>query len=455
MDGVRSTSTDASDEQEPKRPCLAGGRNGGAGGGGGSDAADDDSHGDAGGGGGDAGGSGGDVGGGGGGGVGHAADDPPTLSTFGDDVLRAILSRLESSRQTVRMCVLSRSWRHLWRSVPSIHIDQQREFGSDHELQSFTDFLLDHHNNPVLLDAFRLLLSSQDLRLPARLWLRRVISQDDTPPYQLKRLHLCNVHLDKDFASHISDDRCPALEDVRLENCSYFTTRYEITSSSLEKLVVDGLYMVQHDQSDEEEDEIFKLIIEAPALVSLRLAGELDHIVDINEPHTMPSLVDASVHLPMMTDEELNAVEENDATAHQLVLGVLLNVTTLTLSHCRLLFQPEDSVELLLPVFFENLRTLFLDECYIVGEDFVGLKPYLHKSPNLEKLTLRCSKVQPDYSLNWYFGDDDLVDFMCENLMLTQIIYQHDDDAAPLLVAFLLSISRSLPNNKIELIRVE
>ncbi|KAM3318536.1 hypothetical protein ACQJBY_035976 [Aegilops geniculata] len=444
MDGARR-STDASDEQEPKGPCLAGGRNGGAGGPGGSDAGGDDSHGDAGGGGGDAGGSGGDVGGGGG--VGHAAaDPPPTLSTFGDDVVRAILSRLESSRQTVRMCVLSRSWRHLWRSVPSIHIDQQREFGSDHELQSFTDFLLDHHTNLVLLDAFRLLLSSQDLRLPARLWLRRVISQDGTPPYQLKRLHLCNVHLDKDFASHISFSRCPALEDVRLENCSYFTTRYEITSFSLEKLVVGGLYMVQDDESDDEEDKIFKLIIRAPALVSLRLAGELDHIVDINVPHTMPSLVDASVHLPMMTAEELNNVEENDATAHRSVLGVLLHVTTLALSHCRLLFQPGHSMELPLPV-FQNLRTLFLDECYIVGEDFVGLKPYLQKSPNLEKLTLRCSK-------NWYFGDD-LVDFMCENLRLTEIIYRHDDDAAPLLVAFLLSISRSLPNNKIELIRVE
>ncbi|VAI40498.1 unnamed protein product [Triticum turgidum subsp. durum] len=444
MDGARR-STDASDEQELKRPCLAV-----AGGAGGSDAGDDDSHGDA-------GGSGGDVHVGGGGGVGHAAaaDDPRTLSTLGDDVLRAILSRLESSRQTVRMCVLSRSWRHLWRSVPSIHIDQQREFGSDHELQSFTNSLLDHHNNLVLLDAFRLLLSSQDLRLPACLWVRRVISQDDTPPYQLKRLHLCNVHLDKDFASHISDDRCPALEDVRLENCSYFTTRYKITSFSLKKLVVDGLYMVQDDESDDdEEDEIFKLIIEAPALVSVRLAGELDHIVDINEPHTMDSLADASVHLPMMTDEELNEVEEKDATALQSVLGVLLNVTTLTLSHFRLLFRPGDSVEVQLPV-FQNLRTLFLDECYIVGDDFVGLKPYLHKSPNLEKLTLRCSKVQPGYSLNWYFGDDDLVDFMCDNLRLTEIIYQHDDDAAPLLVAFLLSISRSLPKNKIELIRVE
>ncbi|XBI86597.1 hypothetical protein VPH35_094527 [Triticum aestivum] len=213
--------------------------------------------------------------------------------------------------------------------------------------------------------------------------------------------------------------------------------------------------MVQDDESDDdEEDEIFKLIIEAPALVSVRLAGELDHIVDINEPHTMDSLADASVYLPMMTDEELNEVEENDATALQSVLGVLLNVTTLTLSHFRLLFRPGDSVELQLPV-FQNLRTLFLDECYIVGDDFVGLKPYLHKSPNLEKLTLRCSKVQPGYSLNWYFGDDDLVDFMCDNLRLTEIIYQHDDDAAPLLVAFLLSISRSLPKNKIELIRVE
>lgn len=70
------------------------------------------------------------------------------------------------------------------------------------------------------------------------------------------------------------------------------------------------------------------------------------------------------------------------------------------------------------------------------------------------QLNFVCNINPPCCQQNWYFGDD-LVDFMCENLMLTQIIYQHDDDAAPLLVAFLLSISRSLPNNKIELIRVE
>lgn len=109
-----------------------------------------------------------------------------------------------------------------------------------------------------------------------------------------------------------------------------------------------------------------------------------------------------------------------------------------------------------LPVYnFKNLRTLFLDECHI-SDDFLGLQQYLRNSHNLQKLTLCCCKVSnfgPREELierrNSYF--EDLADFKCENLRLSEIIYQDGDDDVHLLVKFLVGMRRNLSNNKIEL----
>uniref|UniRef100_A0A8R7UP42 F-box domain-containing protein n=1 Tax=Triticum urartu TaxID=4572 RepID=A0A8R7UP42_TRIUA len=54
------------------------------------------------------------------GGGGDAGDD--RLSALPDDLLCVILSRLKAL-QTVRTCVLSTRWRHLWRAVPRLDID--------------------------------------------------------------------------------------------------------------------------------------------------------------------------------------------------------------------------------------------------------------------------------------------------------------------------------------------
>lgn len=78
--------------------------------------------------------------------------------------------------------------------------------------------------------------------------------------------------------------------------------------------------------------------------------------------------------------------------------------------------------------------------------------------PNLEKLTFRCCKIfysrQSEVTGCVHSHSDDLVDFKCENLRLTEIIYQDDDDGYPL-VMFFVGISRNLPNNKIELTKVD
>ena len=51
------------------------------------------------------------------------ARDDDRLSDLPDCLIQSILSFLES-RQVVRSSLLSRRWRHLWRSVPCLDIDQ-------------------------------------------------------------------------------------------------------------------------------------------------------------------------------------------------------------------------------------------------------------------------------------------------------------------------------------------
>ncbi|KAL6839065.1 hypothetical protein ACP4OV_031119 [Aristida adscensionis] len=58
-------------------------------------------------------------------GAGAGAVDP--LSGLPDALLHAVLSFLPAP-QVVRTCVLSRRWRHLWRSAPRVNIDEQ-DFG--------------------------------------------------------------------------------------------------------------------------------------------------------------------------------------------------------------------------------------------------------------------------------------------------------------------------------------
>ncbi|KAM3260739.1 hypothetical protein ACQJBY_051783 [Aegilops geniculata] len=363
----------------------------------------------------------------GGGAVGHAGD---RLSALPDDLLHAIMSRLKAL-QMARTCVLSTRWRHLWRGVPCLDVDEE-ETGAYNNFDNFTGNLLRSHDIAVLED-FRLHAARTSDR-----WVRRAVGQGEAWPCRLKRLHLFNLlNLKLTDLGSLIRFRCHALEDLQLRNCSFLlTSNAKIVSSSLKKLaVVDAYYMV-HD------DEIFALIIEAPALVSLCLDGELDHVVDMTEPHTMLSLVDASIQLPRV-ERHVN---------HQLgILGALSNVTTLRLSH----FAVMD-----LPVFkFENLRSLLLDECHI-SDDFLGLQQYLHNSRNLKKLTLRCCKVL-DYRHNkemrerLHKSSEDLVDFNCENLRLSEIIYRDGDTSVHLLVKFLVGMPTNLPNNKIELTKID
>lgn len=385
------------------------------------------------------------------------------LSVLPDDILHAVLSRLKA-RQVVRMCVLSTRWRHLWRSVPCLHIDQ-REFyavagatdGSLVERQRFKNFahVLLHRHDVALLEEFRLLVSTSSfMGRHAYSWVRRGICQDETWPSRLKKLHLTNVFLDGYFARHISS-RCPALEDVHLENCSYLLTEdTSVTFSSLKKLVIIGFRQV--------EDDSFGLFLEAPALASLGLAGHYNRICGGWPQDCMPSLVDASIRLTVSKEFNYNNNEENNPIEMQLsLLDELFNVTSLHLSRFGVMFLVLGYDEGLYFPEFKNLKMLSLVECDI-SDDFLTLEHFLRSSANLEKLTLRCCKLldprprrsRKEIMEKAHSYSQDMVSVECKNLRLTEIIYQDDDDSTHLLVKFLLGMSKNMPNNKIEITKV-
>ncbi|XBH97908.1 hypothetical protein VPH35_127513 [Triticum aestivum] len=330
------------------------------------------------------------------------------------------MSRLKAL-QVAQTCVLSTRWRHLWRAVSCLDVDEQ-EFGTHNNFEDFTTILLGSHAIAPYVLTHR--------------WVRRAMGLDDTRPCRLRRLHLSGLNLNlEDIASH----------DLELENCNYYITcNINIASSSLKTLVVDSV-------SFGRDDHAFALIIEAPALVSLCLDGD------------MPSLVDASIHLPVIEDIKVkfsyHYAEFLTPTMLELnIIEALSNVTSLELSQFVVMLRLYPDCEDL-PVYnFKNLRTLFLDECHI-SDDFLGLQQYLRNSHNLQKLTFCCCKVSnfgPREELierrHSYF--EDLADFKCENLRLREIVYQDGDDDVHLLVKLLEGMRKNLSNNKIELTKV-
>jgi hypothetical protein len=204
---------------------------------------------------------------------------------------------------------------------------------------------------------------------------------------------------------------------MELTNCTYLLSKATvITPSSLKKLVVDD--------NECRRGTLFGLILEAPALVSLCLVGDVDFIVEDETPPTLPSLVDASIytHEIKLLNDGIFVYEDTTGNQMQL-LRMLANVTTLELSGlgvvCLLrLYTPfflssqstshllirkwdcvsqiqfqvhDDCLGLNFPQ-FTNLRTLSLDHCDLC-DNFLLLKHFLRNSPNLMKLILCCCKV--------------------------------------------------------------
>ena len=58
------------------------------------------------------------------------------ISRLPNDFLATVISSL-NARELVQTCVLSRRWRNLWRSVPSVIFNHRDFLGDNHDLESY------------------------------------------------------------------------------------------------------------------------------------------------------------------------------------------------------------------------------------------------------------------------------------------------------------------------------
>ncbi|KAK8448858.1 hypothetical protein SEVIR_7G114100v4 [Setaria viridis] len=347
---------------------------------------------------------------------GAAAED--RLSALPDDVLRIVLSCL-TSLQAARTSALSRRWRHLWRAVPCVDIDQREFFrpppprpaatwihafrgvATEEEdrprapaadlwdrFEDAADWLSLRHigpSSPPPLDAFRLRVACGGFHA-ARKWIRRglarrpaalhvrvdndgVDAEDSGWPFfpdahaagaftcRLRTLRLSGLTLTSDFAGALAAD-FPVLGDMQLEDCRYEFTR--LASASLKKLSIE-----YHDHAY----NVDELVLATPSVVSLRVLGNAPPVA---LEHETPSIVEATL---------------THRAGDLGVLRSLRGAASLKLFRFSTAALLDDGEPGGFPV-FGNLGTLLLDGCDVGAECHV-LRRFLRNAPRLETLTLR------------------------------------------------------------------
>ncbi|XP_051193641.1 MEIOTIC F-BOX protein MOF-like [Lolium perenne] len=382
---------------------------------------------------------------------------PDRLSELPDCLLQTILSSL-GARQLVQTTALSRRWRHVWRGVPRLDIDQREFQAADapadrhgrrdkslelDEWARFDDFadnlLLSHHHggdgdedDNLPLDALRLHVvdkrdaSRRRLPLYARWldWLHACLDRYRPAALEIHSdfdmtvdLRLMGLRSDLSrlntlrlqgvlHAGGFGDDSvsvCPRLEHVEFTSCA-IGFEGVVTARTLKTLVIDRCWR----RDDTKEEGAPRPRVQAPALASLRLVMSFQSDIWVFQT---PSLVEASIRT---TRSFVNRDDEYE------LLCNLYNVTRLELSGFLALdkIRPKNEARQDLPK-FHNLTTLLLDDCDLTGEVYNLLDLFLYNAPNLEKLTLQNCKLPQEWSKSKK---------MCLSLKFTEINCHKKDD---------------------------
>ncbi|CAI9292401.1 unnamed protein product [Lactuca saligna] len=107
-------------------------------------------------------------------------DGVDLISNLPDRVLQLILSRLQGTEEAIRSSILSRRWRYLWTSIPSIDIDYTRGLEHDPQMvlesigfKNFVSWVL--LNKPIDLDSFRLCCADYYDMTTIRQWIHAAV----------------------------------------------------------------------------------------------------------------------------------------------------------------------------------------------------------------------------------------------------------------------------------------
>ncbi|CAN6248728.1 unnamed protein product [Urochloa humidicola] len=358
-----------------------------------------------------------------------AHDGEDRLSALPDDVLRIVLTRL-TSLQAARTSVLSWRWRHLWRAVPCVDIDQREFFRplppprpappayeDDDDDYPIATWIHDFHGTipekrrrlPVVpswwdrfeevgdrlslrhdwwsppLDALRLRVSCGDAFRAARRWILRGLA---------RRPAAFHLHVDNDddpddtgwgwpcFFFPVFTCRLTTLRLSGLTLTSDFADAVSADFPMLEDMEIHDCrcqftwltsFSLRKLSIEYRGYLADKLALTTPGVVSLRVVGDAPPVTLLEDHGVLP---------PSVAEAAL-ARRAGDLG----VLRHLRDASTLRLYRFSTVALLDDGEPGGFPL-FRNLRTLFLDGCDVGAECHV-LRRFLRNAPFLETLTVR------------------------------------------------------------------
>uniref|UniRef100_A0A0D3HAT5 F-box domain-containing protein n=1 Tax=Oryza barthii TaxID=65489 RepID=A0A0D3HAT5_9ORYZ len=370
------------------------------------------------------------------------------LNTLPDDIVFRIMSFL-TMRQAVRMCVLSRRWRNLWRTVPCInadisefkrrdteHYDQETELA----FKMFMERLNELRDPAPLIHTFRfrcILDLNEEINhiLDSEVingWISHAVQK--RPHFldivllcdklelnhsafncrYLRRIEFTNVILMQGFFKQLAMG-CPAMRGLFLDECS--VEDVEISSQTLKVLTIKNTHVSYGN----------KTTISTPSVTYLKLWSPLNGTYVLND---MPLLVTSLLVLYHVQDsgdffQNLRSL----SAAKSLEFDYVGRRKKLTIEN-NLQLYPK----------FNNLVSLTLGQ-WCLDANFYGLTVFLQTSPKLEKLTLKLEKEKPQRII----GKLEDRSFTCEHLTRVEVVCSEDDPLVEDVVNFFVNSGLTSP----------
>ncbi|CAI9292397.1 unnamed protein product [Lactuca saligna] len=378
-------------------------------------------------------------------------DGVDMISNLPDHLLHLILSRLEGTQQSIRSSILSRRWRYLWTSVPSIDINYAHQLNHLPEWNSNREFVYwVFLNKPQHLESFRLWCANFNSMLTIRHWIHAAVmrkvklldlmfcpideSEDIQVPHSLvtcaslevlklcllgfrlclpniigfqalRVLELTQVDLFGDDLLKYFLESCPLLEDLSLRDCSAYSL--VISSPKLKNLRIDNREKAIDDDLDLDWKMCLSLKISCPKLVYLKLTGyvAMKFLFD-----SLYSLKKAVIHA-----QDLFRFEESTYDLfHDISKVESLSISLLCVEQC---YWPDEDEPISLP----NLKTL-----EITVDALHMLIPFLKCLPDLESLHLIFPKHV--YGLNkWHLQEAEKINILTRRLKKVEFL-EFDDE---------------------------